>query len=71
MSLRMGITAAEESLMKLAIKNGETWSDISKKLQDCDLDYVKDNLYDPMAAAQEQADFAAEAAKPTKTPAKS
>lgn len=70
MSLRKGITTMEEAMMKKAIRDGKTWKEIAPELEDCDLDYVKENLYDPMAGAQEAADMQDAASKPKPPPAK-
>lgn len=56
MSLRHGVTTMEESKMKRMVKEGATWNEIAAELQDCDLDYVKKNLYEPMVKAQKAAD---------------
>lgn len=49
MSLRHGVTAPEENLMKRLILEGKAWKDIAPHLQDVDLPIVKRNIYDLMA----------------------
>jgi hypothetical protein len=50
MSLRRGVTAAEEAKMRKAIAAGKSWTEIAVTLDDVEQDYVKEHIYEPLLA---------------------